>query len=58
MIGAEKRASGGSTEDGQMGSLLDEATFALALHRGDILEGVLMRVDKEGALVDIGRKSE
>src|SRR3990172_6373642 len=58
MIGAEKRASGDSSVDGQMGLLLDEATFSSALHRGDILEGVLMRVDKEGALVDIGRKSE
>ncbi len=47
-------------EEGQNGmqGLLDQTRDYKALRRGDIIDGVVMRVDKDGVLVDIGSKTE
>ena len=41
-----------------MGELLDSMEPLKPLRRGDIVEGVVMRVDSEGILVNIGHKAE
>ena len=41
-----------------MGALLEEADLVKVVRRGEIVQGVVMRVDPEGILVSIGRKSE
>ncbi|MBF8267086.1 MAG: ribosomal protein [Dehalococcoidia bacterium] len=41
-----------------MESLLEEADRIKVVRRGEIVEGVVMRIDQEGILVSIGHKSE
>lgn len=41
-----------------MQQLLAESSVVHSARRGDILDGVVIRVDKDGVLVDIGTKSE
>lgn len=41
-----------------MQELLAESTGLHSVHRGEILDGVVIRVDRDGVLVDIGTKSE
>ena len=41
-----------------MGELLEMAGGWKDLHRGEVVEGVVMRVDQEGILVNVGGKSE
>ncbi|MCH8063276.1 MAG: S1 RNA-binding domain-containing protein [Chloroflexi bacterium] len=41
-----------------MGELLDSMEPLKPLRRGDIVEGIVMRVDSEGILVNIGHKAE
>ena len=57
-------ASENETEDGQtLAELLEayldgEGTFNTDIHRGDVVDGTVVSVDKDGLLVDIGMKSE
>jgi len=46
----------GSIED--MGALLDSQQPIKPLRRGDVVEGVVMRADPEGILLNIGHKAE
>ena len=46
----------GSTES--MGELLDSVQPVKPLRRGDVVEGVVMRADPEGILLNIGHKAE
>ena len=56
---SEARPEGGSEEqEMDMGALLEQAADFRAPHRGEIVEGVVMGWDRDGALVDIGAKSE
>ena len=41
-----------------MESLLKEADLVRVVRRGEIVQGIIMRVDQEGILVSIGNKSE
>ena len=41
-----------------MGELLESAKPMRSLHRGDVVEGMVMRLDSEGILVNIGHKAE
>ena len=41
-----------------MGELLDSVEPMKALRRGDVVEGIIMRVDTDGIMVNIGHKSE
>jgi len=41
-----------------MGELLDSVETMKPLRRGDVIDGVVMRVDSEGILVNIGHKAE
>ena len=41
-----------------MAALLEDGRDYRSPHRGDIVEGVVMGWDREGALIDIGAKSE
>jgi len=41
-----------------MGALLDSIEFKAPMKHGDVVEGVVMRVDPDGILVHIGNKSE
>ena len=54
MSGLTEDASG--IED--MGQLLDSVELMKPLRRGDVVEGVVMRSDGEGILVNIGHKAE
>ncbi len=49
---------GGSSEMQDMGQLLDSMEPMKPLRRGDVVEGVVMRIDGDGILVNIGHKSE
>jgi len=46
----------GELED--MGELLDSVALMKPLRRGDVVEGIVMRADGEGILVNIGHKAE
>jgi small subunit ribosomal protein S1 len=41
-----------------MGELLESLDSMKTLHRGDVIEGVVMRADSDGIMVNIGHKSE
>ena len=41
-----------------MGQLLESLDSMKTLHRGDIIEGIVMRADNDGIMVNIGHKSE
>lgn len=41
-----------------MGQLLESLDAMKTLHRGDIIEGIVMRADNDGIMVNIGHKSE
>lgn len=41
-----------------MGQLLESIDSMKTLHRGDIIEGIVMRADNDGIMVNIGHKSE
>ena len=47
---------GGEMQD--MGELLDSMEPIKPLRRGEVVEGVVMRIDSDGILVNIGHKSE
>ncbi len=47
---------GGGMQD--MGELLDSMEPIKPLRRGEVVEGVVMRIDSDGILVNIGHKSE
>lgn len=47
---------GGEMQD--MGELLDSMDPIKPLRRGEVVEGVVMRIDSDGILVNIGHKSE
>lgn len=57
-------ASENETEDGQtLAELLEaylggEGTFNTDIHRGDVVDGTVVSVAKDGLLVDVGMKSE
>jgi len=49
------------TEDlnqNEMEALLAESTAPISIKRGDVVEGVIVRIDQDEILVDIGLKSE
>ena len=48
----------GSSYDQDMGELLDSLDQMKPLRRGDIVDGVVMRVDSGGILVNVGHKAE
>ena len=66
--GSEQIQDGGNTKvnaptqdtsDAQdMSELLDSVEAMKPLRRGDIVEGIVMRSDPEGVLVNIGHKAE
>ena len=41
-----------------MGQLLDSVEPMKPLRRGDIIDGIIMRADNDGVLVNIGHKAE
>ena len=41
-----------------MGELLDSMESMKPLRRGDVIEGLVMRADPDGILVNIGHKAE
>lgn len=43
---------------GGMSELLNEAVYPRNLRRGDIVEGQVVRVDKDGLLISVGQKTE
>ena len=47
-----------ASETQDMGELLDSVEPVKPLRRGDVIEGVVMRSDPEGVLVNIGHKAE
>ncbi len=54
-VGDEPPSEEGAAD---MGALLQESTDVTTPRRGDIIEGVMMGWDRDGALVDIGSKTE
>jgi small subunit ribosomal protein S1 len=56
--GVETETMPGGPEMDTMESLLAEESEYKSLRRGDVVEGTLMSWDRDGALVDIGSKSE
>jgi small subunit ribosomal protein S1 len=56
--GVEVETMPGGPEMDTMESLLAEESEYKSLRRGDVVEGTLMSWDRDGALVDIGSKSE
>ncbi len=42
----------------EMAALLAEAANPISIKRGDVVEGVIVRIDQDEILVDIGLKSE
>ena len=55
-----KEASEGQAQDAQgMQGLMESGVQSMrSIQRGDVIEGVIMRVDRDEVLVDIGAKSE
>ncbi len=53
--GSDREGSSGMQD---MGQLLDSMDPIKPLRRGDVVEGVVMRIDGDGILVNIGHKSE
>ncbi|MCX6023986.1 MAG: 30S ribosomal protein S1, partial [Chloroflexi bacterium] len=49
---------GGDDAQGMAELLEREAHDFRSFHRGDIIDGVVMRVDRDAILVDIGSKTE
>lgn len=47
-----------SEESVDMGQLLDESEGKYRAQRGEILDGVIMKVDRDGMLVNVGLKTE
>ena len=48
-----------SDEHGDMGQLLDESEGQYhSLQRGEVVDGIIMRVDRDGLLVNVGQKTE
>src|SRR5437016_820972 len=45
-------------EFNEMAALLAESTAPISIKRGDVVEGVIVRIDQDEILVDIGLKSE
>lgn len=63
LSGSERRESAGqaAAESGKMeqvGSQVDYSRTFRSLSAGDVVEGVVVHIDKEGVLVDVGTKSE
>ncbi|MBX6771778.1 MAG: S1 RNA-binding domain-containing protein [Chloroflexi bacterium] len=64
VITTDARANGGSPSADLLGDDDMERLMAAAeqeyrtLHRGDVVEGVVVSIDRDGILVDIGAKSE
>ncbi len=54
-VGDEPPSDEGAAD---MGALLQDSTDVTTPHRGDIIEGVMMGWDRDGALIDIGSKTE
>jgi small subunit ribosomal protein S1 len=54
----EAQPAGGERPAADMATLLEESEDYRSPHRGEIVEGVVMGWDRDGALVDIGAKSE
>lgn len=60
-VGSKRNVITTSTENSDvqdMGELLDSIEPLKPLHRGDVVEGVVMRSDREGILLNIGHKAE
>ena len=47
-----------SAQDQDMGELLDSLDQMKPLRKGDVVDGVVMRFDSDGILVNIGHKAE
>ncbi len=45
-------------EMNDMAALLEQAANPISIKRGDVVEGVIVRIDQDEILVDIGLKSE
>ncbi len=56
----EEQSSGNPEEGGynEMAALLAESANPINIKRGDVVEGVIVRIDSDEILVDIGLKSE
>ncbi len=60
-IDPEGQSSNNSEEDlnqNEMEALLKESAGPITIKRGDVVEGVIVRIDQDEILVDIGLKSE
>jgi ribosomal protein S1 len=53
----EAQPAGGERPAADMATLLEESEDYRSPHRGEIVEGVVMGWDRDGALVDIGATS-
>src|SRR2546430_2601722 len=45
-------------EFNEMAALLDQSSSPISIKRGDVVDGVIVRIDQDEILVDIGLKSE
>ena len=52
----EHEEGAGAIED--MGTLLDSMEQPKPLRRGEVIEGVVLRADSDGILVNVGAKAE
>lgn len=58
MMDEDADSAENSPEMQDMGELLDSMDPIKPLRRGDVVEGIVMRIDGDGILVNIGHKSE